>query len=120
MTYKLIVDKHQLEGICPFVSKSAAIGAFSQALLDEKTGNVCVLLERTGDTPASLALFNQHGELLANLAEPENFLFSYLTYHPDVGFAVVASSNEKVGGWYDWHFGVDFIHRKLFRHCPAY
>lgn len=116
MTYKLITDKNQLEKTSPL----SLIGTFSQALLDESTGNACVLFERTGDTPAGLALFNQRGQLLAHLAEPENFLFSYLTYHPEVGFAVVASANEKVEGWYDWHFGVDFANRKLFRHCPAY
>lgn len=120
MTYKLITDKNQLGEIGASFSTSAEIGPLDQALLDEKTGNACVLFERTGDTPASLGLFNKQGQSLANLAEPENFRFSYLTYHPDVGFAVVASSSEQVEGWYDWHFGIDFANRKLFRHCPAY
>ena len=120
MTYTLITDKNQLEVLGASFTKSLEFGAFSQALLDEKTGNACVLFERKDNIPASLGLFNQRGELLANLLEPQNFLFSYLTYHPDVGFAVVAGSNEKVDGWYDWHFGIDLANRKLFRHCPAY
>ena len=120
MTYKLITDKSWLEEMPGLFLKDLDTGAFSQALLDEKTGNACALFERTDSSSARLVLFNKRGEIVANLEEPENFFFSYLTHHPKVGFAVVASTNEKVEGWYDWHFGIDFTNRKLFRHCPAY
>lgn len=70
--------------------------------------------------PLELRVASIDGKSINLCVAPEGFSFSYLTHHPSLGVAVVASSNEKVEGWYDWHFGYDRAKAEFYRFCPAY
>lgn len=101
-----------------------------QLITTSESGNVQILADEIKDLVFTLAdgvveqnqlnVFSKHGVLIRSLEPPEGYRFSYLTHHPEVNIAVVASADTKVDGWYDWHFGYDETKKELFRHCPAY
>lgn len=92
-----------------------------QALADEKKNNVIVLRKLSEKSDLlELRVLEPEGNSIVDLKAPEKFTFSYLTLHPELGVAIVAGANEKVDGWYDWHFGFDKNAKSIFKHCPAY
>lgn len=96
---------------------------YTQALADESKNLVFALANNGKENEEDINLlhvFAENGTLIASLGPPNGYNFSYLTKHPEVGVAVVAGTNEKIDGWYDWHFGFDLTKKSLFRHCPAY
>lgn len=92
-----------------------------QALADTKKDLIIVLRKTDEDVDLlEVRIIGPEGKIIANLKAPESFTLSYLTHHPELGVAVVAGANERIDGWYDWHFGCDVEKTILFRHCPAY
>jgi len=83
-------------------------------------GKTVLALAGEGNYPSTLLGYNVDGTKKFEVAAPEGFIFSYLTEHPEFGIAVVCGGNEKIDGWYDWHFAIDVKTGKLTRHCPAY
>lgn len=94
------------------------IGVF-QADADQDKELVFLLVRKSCDD-VFLKILSASGDCLAVLSPPIGFDFSYLSRHPDIGVAVVAGANQRVEGWFDWHFGYDEARKALFRHCPAY
>jgi hypothetical protein len=97
---------------------SLNIAEASQAVGDNGRELVFVLVGNDNDK--TLEVYSSSGDQIATIYAPESFSFSYLIKHPEVGTAVVAGSNQKVDGWYDWHFGYDEKKNVIFRHCPSY
>jgi len=93
-------------------------GEVAQALEDNQRNLVFALVGKSNDS--FLNVFSASGERLTVVQPPSGFSFSYLTKHPEVGVAVVAGADEKVQGWFDWHFGYDESDKVVFRYCPAY
>lgn len=80
---------------------------------------ILLILQISKDNLLKLLIYNFKGELLFDLSPPKGFLFSYLTKHPEVEVAVVCSSDDRIEGWYDWHFKIDPETGCLQRWCPA-
>lgn len=83
-------------------------------------GKTVLALTGEGNSPPKLIGYSIYGTRKFEVAAPGGFAFSYITRHPEVGVAVVCGGNEKVDGWYDWHFAIDVKTGKLTRHYPAY
>lgn len=90
----------------------------TQVLEDRKRGLVFALIGPSEEI--NLHIFSRTGRRLSVFPPPQHFTFSYITTHPEIGVAVVGGANERVEGWYDWHFGFKESEKELFRHCPAY
>lgn len=70
--------------------------------------------------PCKLNIFNEEGDIVAELNPPEGFKFYYLIPYPKLGVSVVCSTDNPINGWPDWHFGYDDQKRELYRHAPSY
>jgi len=90
-----------------------------QAQLDEQQ-NLVIALLGINDTPSEMVIYNSNGSTNKTLSGPKDFYFSYLTKHPEIGTAVVCSTDSPIDDWYDWYFSIDFRRGALFRQGPSY
>jgi hypothetical protein len=116
-------DVNKTEGILHwnFLSQqvSVAVKNIDQALADD-VHKVIIVLSDADKLPKSLSVFSGDGEELFRITSSSELQFYYLSEHPELGVSVVCVFPDPVDGWRDWHFGIDFQKKELFRHCPAY
>jgi hypothetical protein len=115
-----IVGGDKIEWLLDAAQVSLNVPNILQAEMDGKQKSIFVLSGVADSIPLELRVVSIDGQGVDLCVVPEGFSFSYLTHHPSLGVAVVASANEKVDGWYDWHFGYDQNKAELYRFCPAY
>jgi hypothetical protein len=116
---ELTVDKDIVSWSFSNKPVSIKINHLKDACLYAK-GKTVLALAGEGNYPSTLLGYNVDGTPKFEVTAPAGYIFSYITEHPEVGVAVVCGGNEKVDGWYDWHFAIDTKTGKLTRHCPAY
>lgn len=98
---------------------SKVVPGLEQAIIDLNAERILVLYSVDG-APSDLMTMNAEGEVTCELSAPDGFQFYYLSNHPDLGGAVVCTTNQPINGWSDWFFGIDLSLKALVRHCPAY
>jgi len=74
----------------------------------------------SSDTPRQLEGQAQKIQNQQQALKILNSLEPFLTKHPNLGVAIVASSSDKIDDWYDWHFGYDVKKNEIYRDSPAY
>jgi hypothetical protein len=116
-------DVNKTEGMLHWIflnrQVSVAIKNIDQALVDD-VHKVIVVLSDADKLPKSLLVFSGDGEKLFKITSSSELQFYYLSEHPELGVSVVCVFPDPVDGWRDWHFGIDFQKKELFRHCPSY
>ncbi|CAM2010605.1 hypothetical protein [Acanthopleuribacter pedis] len=102
------------------VEAESANALNGSALYFETGGFVGVMNGVKRDTHHVDCFDPRDGRLMFQVKAPEGFSISYLANHPDAAAAVVCGADEKVDGWYDWHFAIDPKNGSLKRISPAY
>ncbi|MGQ7273726.1 hypothetical protein [Marinobacter sp. V034] len=98
---------------------SMEVEEIDQAIVDNKHNGIVILSGKNNNLPTRLTAVLSDGSSF-DLSCPKKFSFYYLSEHAEIGISVVCVSPDPVNGWRDWHFGIDYEKKELFRHCPAY
>lgn len=94
---------------------SIEYGDLDQAYL-YRNAEVIFVLAGKNRYPDTLVIFSIDGKEKIKVKAPAKYAFSYLTDDLEV----VCAGEEKIDGWYDWHFSVEPSTGKLTRRFPAY
>lgn len=98
---------------------TAQFNKLDNYLFFEKKKLIAVLHDVKNNYPSCLSGYSLDGSRKFSVEPPREFIFSYLALHPEAGITVVCSSNQKIEGWYDWHYAINPETGNLQKWCPA-
>lgn len=90
-----------------------------QAIVD-KINNTVFVLTGVNELPTDLYIYSDDGMEIMRKKAPIGFQFYYLSEYPKHGVSIVCVAEKPIEGWQDWHYGVDYQKKELFKIGPAY
>lgn len=111
-------DKSSVKWVFDDKEYNYIIENIDQTLEDEC--NKIIILSGPQAYPDRLTVIDGCGVKLFSCYPPDGTSFYYLTKDSSNNILIACTFEEKIEGWYDWHYSLDLTNKDLVRGAPVY